>query len=141
METTRKPLEESWELTDLFADDEAFERAKEKFRDGTLSRVSTGTGATSLRIGGDALRMRWKSDSGAVRTIAIIALLRRAQVGPGSSGSRPTRQCDRRSNFSRTDLSRRVRRSCAPRSWPGRSDRIEQFIEQEPRLRTLRSIS
>ena len=39
LQTTAAPLDETWNLTDLFADDEAFERSKREFKESLLPAV------------------------------------------------------------------------------------------------------
>ena len=130
MEITQTPMEETWQLTDLFADDAAFERAKEEFRDGTLPGVDRHRGrlfesAASLA---DAL----EATSAASEQLQLLHCY--AALKSDRDIRVATYQAMRQEvELLGTDLSGRAA-FLHPEILAGSVEQIEQFLEQEPRL-------
>ena len=130
METTQTPMEETWQLTDLFADDAAFERAKEQFRDGTLPGVDRHRGRLfeSAACLADALETT-SAASEELHKLHCYAALQSDQDIRVATYQAMRQEIE----LLGTDLSRRVA-FLRPEILAGPVEQIEQFLDAEPRL-------
>ena len=123
-------MEETWQLTDLFADDAAFERAKEEFRDGTLPDVDRLRGRLfeSAQCLADAL----EATSAASEQLQLLHCY--AALKSDRDIRVATYQAMRQEvELLGTDLSGRAA-FLRPEILAGPLEQIEQFLEKEPRL-------
>jgi len=130
LETTQTPMEETWQLTDLFADDAAFERAKEEFRDGTLPGVDRHRGR--LFESAASLAEALEATSAASEQLQLLHCY--AALKSDRDIRVATYQAMRQEvELLGTDLSGRAA-FLHPEILAGSVEQIEQFLEQEPRL-------
>ena len=130
LELTQTPVEETWRLTDLFADDAAFEQAKEEFRDGTLPGVDRQRGR--LLESAECLAEALAASSAASEQLQLLHCY--AALKSDQDIRIATYQAMRQEvELLATDLGRRAA-FLRPEILAGSAERIEQFLEEEPRL-------
>jgi oligoendopeptidase F len=130
LEATTIPLEETWKLQDLFADDAAFEQAKKRFVEEMLPRVDRHRGRTLESA--ETLIEALETDSAATQELQLLHCYS-ALKSDGDIRVARYQAMRQEVDLLATDLSRR-QAFLRPEILAGDPARIEQFLKQAPRL-------
>jgi len=134
LEASTTPIEQTWGLEDLFADDTAFEQAKQTFIENVLPRVDRHR--DRLLESAEILLEALETDSAAVQDLQLLHCYA-ALKSDGDIRIAVYQAMRQEVDLLATDLSRR-QSFLRPEILAGDPERIEQFLQQEPRLAPYR---